>query len=268
MSTLELVEALFDYRAELLLWVVGSIALYGIASNLQHLLRSRPSGRIGHLLTTFERWPHSFWFFEGLRFLYYLCVPYLALTRGVTSPSLMGMWAADWFHVRWFEEIGLGLVLGLGTLVLLLLSWGHYVRATAQIGYERGRKPFPAAVRMLLTPWGWGLIVLEVLYLELHWAFYRSATIRLVGDYYGVFLGFLLILAEWFLNPQIRQKLDTAHLGGETISIAVIAFSMTIIYYFTSNLWLCIAVHLAIQFALLSVLAILCPLANHKRQSN
>jgi hypothetical protein len=256
MSTSEFTEALFDYRADLILWTLASIGIYALGVNLLQFLRSPSSGRFGRFLKTFESWPHSFWFFQALRFVYYLCIPYVALTQGVTNPALMGMWAVDWFETLWFEEIALGIILGLGTLILLIWGWRHYLRTIAEIGRFPQGRPFLTEGRTLLTPWGWGLILLEVLYLEVHWAFYRGAAIRLLGDYYGVFLSFLLILIEWWLNPEIRKNLGMAHRSGETMTAAAIALSITIIYYFTSNLWLCMLVHLAIQFGLLSFLAV------------
>lgn len=268
MSTSELMEALFDYRASLMLWTLSSISIYALSVNLLHFLHSPASGRFGRFLRAFESWPHSFWLFHALRFLYYLCIPYVALTQGVTNPSLMGIWAPDWFELHWFEGLGVGATLGLGTLILLIWGWRHYVRAMVDIGLPPQHMPFLAERRVLLTPWGWGLILLEVLYLEMHWAFYRGATIRLLGPYNGVFLSFVLILAEWWLNPQIRRDLGMSRRNGKAMTTAAIALSITIIYYFTSNLWLCVAVHLATQFGLLAFLIASYRLPDYEGQSN
>lgn len=268
MSTSELIKVLFDYRAGLILWTLSSVGIYGFSVNLLHFLRSSSSGRFGHFLRTLESWPHSFWLFQALRFTYYLCIPFAALTRGVTSPVLMGIWAMGWFEISWFEDIALGTVLGLGTLILLLWGWRHYLQATAEIGHWQQRRPFLAQVGALLTPWGWGLILLEVLYLETHWAFYRGAAIRLLGGYYGAFVSLLVILIEWWLNPEIRRNLGMTYQRGETMTTAATALSITIIYYFTSNLWLCMAVHLAIQFGLLWLLALSYGLPDYEGQSN
>ncbi len=268
MSTSGLIEALFDYRADLILWTLSSVAIYALSVNLLHFLRSPSSGRLGHSMRTFERWPHSFWLFQALRFIYYLCIPYAALTRGVTNPVLMGMWAMRWFEISWFEDVALGTVLGLGTLILILWAWRHYLQATAEIGHSQQSRPFLPQVRALLTPWGWGLILLEVLYLETHWAFYRGAAIRLLGDYYGAFASLLVILTEWWLNPEIRRNLGMMYQRGETMTTAATALSITVTYYFTSNLWLCLAVHLAIQFGLLWLLALSYASPDYEGQSN
>jgi hypothetical protein len=263
MSTSELIGALFDYRANLILWTLCSISIYVVSVNLLRFLHSPASVRIGHFLRAFESWPHSFWLYQSLRFIYYLGIPYVALTLGVTNPTLMGMWVVDWSN-----GMALGMGLGLGTLILLTWGWRHYVQSMVEIGQDPQARPFLAEVRTLLTPWGWGLILLEVLYLEVHWAFYRGATIRLLGDYYGLFLSFLLILAEWWLNPEIRKNLGMAHRGGETTTTAATALSITIIYWFTSNFWLCMAVHLAIEFGLLSFLRLSYGLSDYEGQKD
>jgi hypothetical protein len=268
MSTLELVQTLFDYRMQLIVWVLCSILLYGLAANLLHVLRRASSTRAGRLLKAFESWPHSLWLFQALRFCYYLGIPYVALMKGITNPTLMGLWSAHWFGPHSFQELGLGVVLGLGTLALLAWGWRHYARATAQMGYQVGRRPYLAERRLLVTPWGWGLIVLDVLYLGMHWAFYRSATIRLLGNYYGVFAGFLLVLGEWWLNPEIRKGWGMAHRSGESLTTAAMAFSIAIIYYFTSSTWLCMAIHLIIQFGLVSFLTMSSGLLDHKGESD
>lgn len=267
MSTPELLDAILDYRLELALWVLASILVYGVTVNLWYRLRQAPASRLGRL-SSLERSPHSLWLLQALRFVYYLCIPYLALTRGVTSPTLMGMWAADWFHERWLAELALGLALGLGALLLLVWGWRRYLVAVSEIEGLAAPEPHLLERRVLAAPWGWGLILLEVLYLEIHWAFYRSATIRAAGDYYGVFLGFLLVLAEWCLNPGFRKGLGVARPGGETLTAVTVAFSISVIYYFTANLWLCIAVHVAIQFGLLSFLALSCGLPYHEGESH
>jgi hypothetical protein len=268
MSTPELLDAILDYRLELALWVLASILIYGVTVNLWHRLRQAPSSNLGRRLSTLENSPHSLWLFQALRFVYYLCIPYLALTHGVTSPTLMGMWAANWFHEAWLPELSLGLALGLGACLLLVWGWRRYLVAVREIENQAAPEPHLLERRMLGAPWGWGLILLEVLYLEIHWAFYRGAAIRAVGDYYGVFLGFLLVLAECSLNPAIRSSLGLARRGGETLTAVTVAFTISVIYYFTANLWLCIAVHIVMQFGLLSFLALSCGLPYHEGESH
>jgi hypothetical protein len=268
MSTSELMNSVLDYRLELVLWVIVSMLIYAIVVNVWYHLRRAPSSRLGRRLRTLESSPYSQWLFQALRLVYFLCIPYLALTQGVANPTLMGMWAPDWFNERWFGELASGLALGLGACLLLLWGWRHYLLAASETGSQPAGRPYLFERSLLAVPWGWGLIVLEVLYLEMHWAFYRSATIRVAGDYYGVFLGFLLVLAEWCLNPAIRSDMGIARRGAETLTTATIAFCISVIYCFTANLWLCLVVHLIIQFGLLSCLALSCGLPYHEGESH
>ncbi len=256
-------EALLDYRASLIVWTLASISIYALGANLLRLLRSPSSGRIGRFLRTFKSWPHCFWILQALRFIYYLCIPYVALTRGITNPALLGIRLTDPF-----EGIALGTAIGLGTLVLLIWGWRHYLNAIAEMVPRPHDRPFLIELRTLRSPWGWGLILLEVLYLEIHWAFYRGATIQLFGDYYGVFSSLVLILAEWWLSPDIRRSLGMAYRSGEVLTTAATALSISTIYYFSSSLWLCLAVHLVTQFGLLSFLALSYRLPDYEGQRN
>jgi hypothetical protein len=259
-----LLDALIDYRLELVLWVLCSILVYGLSANLLHRLRRAPLSRLGRRVSTFERWPHSLWVSQALRFIYYLVIPYLALTRGVTNPVLMGMWAPDWFQPDWYAELALGMGLGIGALLLLLWGWRHAQLAAAATDVREATSLYEQQRKVFSAPWGWGLIVLDALYLEIHWAFYRGATVRVLGDYYGVFAGFLLVLAEWWLNPAVRKDTSVARRNGDAITTMAIAFGVSAIYCVTANLWLCLAVHLLMQFGLLSLLPLTRVLPDHE----
>ncbi len=255
MSDLELLQALFDYRVELVLWVLGSILLYGLTVNVVQRLPRTSSSRLGRYMAALEGWPYGPWLAQALRFVYYLGIPYLALTRGITNPALMGMWGRGWFQPDWYGEPAFGFALGLGALLIMVWGWRRFLLITAGLDQSNPRQPYASQRRALAAPWGWGLIVLDVLYLEMHWAFYRSAGIRSLGDYYGVFAGFLLVIAEWGLNPRIRRELGIPRRDAETVTTMAIAFAITIVYYFTANVWLTMLVHLAIQFGLLAHVA-------------
>lgn len=268
MPDLDLLRTLYDYRVELALWVFCSILVYAVAVNLRHYLRTRPKTRIGRLLAGMESWPYSLWVVQGLLFLYYLGIPYLALSRGVVSPNLMGLWDPGWFQPPWFGQLALGTSLGLAALILLLWGWRHFLLASAPIDRGRAEAPYPLQRRLLVAPWGWGLIVLEVLYLEMHWALYRSAALRLLDPYYGVFAGLAVVLAELCLDPEVRRDLGLPRRKGETFTTMTTAFVVSIIYYFTANLWLCMGIHLIIQVGLLSFLEMSPQSLDHKRQQD
>jgi hypothetical protein len=268
MSNLDLLRSLLDFRIELLSWVLCSIIAYGLITNAVHYVRvKRGSGRLT-LLTRVADSRYSTWLVEACRLAFFLGIPYLALITGVTSPLLMGLWGPDWFQPQWFGEITLGAVLSLGALMLLLWGWRHALAASDPFEHDWQRHAYSFQRRLLMAPWGWGPIVLEVLYLEIHWAFYRSAAIRLSGAYYGAFAGFLLILLELLLNPAVREDLAISQRNGETLTLLATAFVVTVIYALTSNLWLCMVAHLGMQFGLLGFLEVSQPLAEDERQQD
>ena len=268
MSNLDLLRSLLDFRVELLLWVLCSIIAYCLAVNVPHYVRLKQGSRGRRFLTVLERSPYSAWLVEVFRLAYFLGIPYLALTLGVTSPLLMGLWGTDWFRPPWFRQIALGVALSLGALLLLLWGWRHALSASDPFEGSRRRQVYSFQRRLLMASWGWGAIVLEVLYLEIHWAFYRSAAIRLSDAYYGAFAGFLLVVLELLLNPAVREDLSISHRSGETLSLLATALVVTVIYALTSNLWLCILAHLGIQFGLLGFLEVSRPLTEDERQQN
>jgi hypothetical protein len=180
------------------------------------------------------------------RFLFYLGVPYLALGgwprppfQGFLSLEDMG-WVgfnARWPVSRWLETVGTGLGLGLGVLLLLLLAWTSANRSTG--GFQ---------LRFPSRPW-WALLI-DVLYLEVHWAFYRGALAVALDDVYaGVFAGLGLVYLEWGLNPFWRQGWRSESLAAVRWLRATLALVMALIFLLTRNLWVCLAVHWTIELA-------------------
>jgi hypothetical protein len=102
--------------------------------------------------------------------------------------------------------------------------------------------PFQAEESHNVQPLGWWVIFRDTIYSEIHWAFYRSCPILFLGDYWGVFVGFLIVILEWWIDPAWRASF----LEAEGVTRLGIAFSMAIVYLFTQNLWLVILVHLTI----------------------
>lgn len=227
---------LIDWESPLLPWVLGSVLAYALASNTLWLVRSRGSGR--------QR--QGQWIVEVGRFLFYLGIPYLALGgwprppfQGLLLPEDMG-WVGfnpRWPAARWLESVGTGLALGLGLLLILLVAW-----ISANRGSGSYRLQFPR------RPW-WALVV-DVLYMEVHWAFYRGALAVALGDVYaGVFLGLGLVYLEWGLNPFWRRGWRSKSLAAVRWLRAAMALGIALIFLLTRNLWVCLAVHASIELA-------------------
>lgn len=257
MSLLQILLSLLDYKARLLLWIAGSVALYALAVNSldygrSGLSRARtgrlPHGRLGRLVTRLDSWPHRFWLYQIFRFAYHVGLPFLALIKGAMSPRLLGLSGLDWI-----EGIGAGVLLGLGAFLLLVWGWSHYSRS---LGRRKVERPRLAEVHILSQPWGWPLILLEIIYLEAHWAFYRSGPLAVLGDYWGVFAGLGIVLAEWATNPELRRNLGTERQGG-ILWTGSLALVIAILFLFTRNLWLCALIHLGLEIGLLAILGAL-----------
>ena len=138
--------------------------------------------------------------------------------------------------------------------MLFAVIWWWYARAIAALPLS-AREQHGTSLEFAGFANGW-ILLREVIYLETHWAFYRSAAILLLDNHYaGVFLGFLLVTLEWSINPAWRTDLG---LQGRSVSILVrwvMAFVMTIIFLLIRNLWLLVPIHWGIEVATHHLLA-------------
>ena len=211
------------------------------------------------------------WLWEVGRFLFYLGIPYLVLGgwplrpfRGLLSLEEMGLvgLGGSWTVTRWLAAVGAGLGLGSVALVILLFAW-HQVNDNLRLP----RNP------------RWA-IVIDVIYMEVHWAFYRASLAVLLGDLYlGVFAGLGLVYAEWIVNPFWRQGwrptptalhaalndglgfTEIPFRGGdcreESLAAgqwlrAALAMVSALIFLLTQNLWICLTAHWLVELVFYS----------------
>ena len=239
---------LLDYKVGSALWVVFSIGLYALGVDIVwHYRRPRP-GRLGQWVETVKGWPCRHWLLEAVRFLYYIGIPYAALLRGVGLPRLMGLTNLDWV-----KGIGLGTALGGGTFLLLALIWWWYARAIAALPLSARERCGTSLGDDSTNGW---ILLREAIYLETHWAFYRSAAILLLDNHYaGIFLGFLLVTLEWSINPAWRADLSLPWRSASTLMRWGLALTTAIIFLFIRNLWLLVPIHWGIEMACHRLLA-------------
>lgn len=214
----------------LLLWVIASVLSYGAGTTLAWYVRRR------------EAWrgPYDRGLVEGARFVFYLVVPYLALGgwprqpyQGLLAPGDMGLVGPGpaWPASRWLEAAGTGLAMALGTLILLLVARSQAARnaGTGVLGFQS--RP-------------WWLLLVDGLYLEVHWAFYRGALIVMLGDLYaGVFGGLVLVFVEWSLNPSWRDGWRQPSSAAALWLRAALALLSALLFLLTRNLWVCLVMH-------------------------
>jgi len=214
----------------------------------------------------------GWWLWQAGRFLFYLGIPYLTLGgwprrpfQGLLSLGDMGLvgLGGNWTAARWLGAAGTGVGLGAVALALLLLARRH----------AGSMPPFPS------RPW-WEILI-DVTYVEVHWAFYRAALTLLLGDsYLGVFAGLGLVYVEWAVSPFWRQGW---HLTPTTQSAvlndglgfgdsheesqaargmrhkaagqwlrAALALVIAVLFLLTENLWICLVVHCLVELVFYS----------------
>ena len=241
---------LTGYKVEAALWVIFSIGLYALGVDIAwHYRRSRPGGRLNQWAETVKGWPHRHWLLEAVRFLYYIGIPYAALLRGVALPRLMGL-----THLDWVKGIGLGAALGGGAFLLLALIWWWYARAIAALPLSARERCGESLGDDSTSGW---ILLREAVYLQTHWAFYRSAAILLLLDnqYAGVFLGFLLVTLEWSINPAWRTDLSLPWRSVNILLRCSLALVTAITFLFIRNLWLLAPIHWGVEVACHRLLA-------------
>ena len=166
-----------------------------------------------------------------LETLYYVGIPYLALLRGNLLPHLLGLTNLDWV-----QDIGTGAALGLGALALTFLAFRYATPGgnSNSASSSEDRTCRPGKIALL-----WTAITLQI-----HWVFYRTAMIQIIGDmYWGAFAGLLLIILEWALDPGIRRRLSDPIAGRREIARLSLLATTTALYIFVRNLPLLIAIH-------------------------
>ena len=217
-------------------WVWGSVGIYLLAAHALWLMKG------------FWRSPHRHWLVQVGRFFFFLAIPYLALGgwprqpyRGLLSLEDMGIVGLDaaWPVTRWLEAAGLGVAWGSVALLLLLMALGMANRAGDGVRLGFSRRP-------------WWVLVVDVLYLELHWAFYRAGMAAALGHgasnlYVGVFVGLGLVYLEWGLNPFWRRGWRWEPQAGARWLRAALALIVAVLFLLSRNLWVCLAVHLALE---------------------
>ncbi len=186
-------------------------------------LRATPGGRLVEPL---------------LRLVYFLGVPYAALLTGSIATTDMGLTGANgsilgWSPAEWLHGLSTALTLG----VIVLLPIGVASRQIARAGLLLGADDRSA-----------GAVIVESVFSEIHWAFYRAAPLILLGDVYGaVLFGVLLVGVEWLVElvrnglsplPEERQRWLRR---GVLLALSAALFALT------GNVWLAIGLHAVLE---------------------
>ncbi len=232
MSLLDLLYSLEPRRA-LAVAVGASIVLYALAANLAYVYRTPRPGRIGR----FAQWASTSWLpraiGELIRWAYYLALPWATLMLGYNTMRALGVWNLDWLGAA--PELG---ALALGAIVVFVWIWRPYARAE-----------HPHAIDE--SGWNWARHIVEIIYQEAHWAFYRSGPILWLADsYWGSFFGLALVLLEGWSNPVVRANSRDITRADAPLWSGSLAIVSAIVFIFTQNAWYCLLVHLILDLGL------------------
>ncbi len=221
------------------LLVLGSMLLYCIAANLAWYYGAHPAGRLSRSIRPLVDSPFVRLLYEIVRLGYYVVLPFFALIAGLVDLRTMGFAYLDWADgIRW------AIVLGLASWSLLMFVWVPYLRATAGLAKKQAWG---------LTP---GRRVIEVVYMQAHWALYRAACIMILSSfftqelavYWGTCAGIALVALEAWSDPRLRRQVAILGEGEFTLWSASQAIINSVGFVLTHNTWLLSLLHLILEF--------------------
>ena len=232
MDLLEFLSAL-DPRVALAYALVLSIVIYALAANIGWAASAPRGERFGRLVGWTRRFRLRVALFEIARWVYYLAFPWATLVLGYSTMRALGIWGLDWFLNWW-----VGLIVAVGGAITFVWVWKPYAQSE-----------HPDA--MDLTGWNGARQVLEAIYQEAHWAFYRSGPVLWLGDYYwGSFIGLALALIEGWSNPAVRANIRDITRADAPLWAGSLAIVSVLVFSYTQNTWYCLGVHLVLNFIL------------------
>jgi len=215
------------------LWVWVSCSLFlsvminGLAWHLRGLAGD-PKPQLIEWILSFLR--------QGARFIYFICLPYAALLGGLIPATRAGLVPQDWLR-----DLTLFLPLSLGATLLLLFLRAWILRQ------ERVDCGNPNSCSQLPS---WTIQLRESIYMEIHWAFYRSAPLLVVKNRaQGIVLGLGIVAVESWLNPAWRVRWQDPGMAISALRAAALAVLMAVVFGITGNLWVTIGVHVLVEIA-------------------
>lgn len=178
---------------------------------------------------------------QAARLLYFIGVPYAALLTRAIAPIDMGLAGSGgpilgWTAAEWLHDLSLVLTMGLVVLIPIGIVGWQMARAGHPMGVDE-RPP--------------GTIVVDAIYAEVHWAFYRAAPLIILGEVYGATLiGLALVGVELLVvlvrNGLSRQPEDRQSWLGQLLFLAMSAAT----FILTRNVWLAMVLHSTVEVLL------------------
>ncbi|MGB8648821.1 MAG: hypothetical protein WCF84_26525 [Anaerolineae bacterium] len=230
-----------DPRLLVALLLLGSFLLYAIAANLAWYYRGLPAGQLAERVNRLVSSRPTRIGYELVRLVYYVVTPFAALMLGWVNLRALGLAYLDWADgLRW--EI----VLTLATWSLLMFVWVPYLKTTSDV---------PPKLSSEVTSWARRIV--EIVYMQAHWAFYRAACILILTNllqddiaiYWGACIGIGLVAVEAWSDPRVRRHVANIGESEVTLWSASQAIINTVGFVFTRNIWLMALLHLMLEFS-------------------
>ncbi len=139
---------------------------------------------------------------------------------GYTTMRALGIWGLDWVGRQ-----SRFAVVGIGALFVIVWVWRPYAQSE-----------HPHAIDE--SGWNWARHIVELIYQEAHWAFYRSGPILWLGDFYwGSLLGLALVYLEGWSKPFVRANARDITRADSPLWSGSLAIISATVFIFTQNTW-------------------------------
>lgn len=216
---------------------LGSFALYVAAANLAWQIANAPNSAAARQLRSLAAPRGALALYQAVRLAYYIGIPFLALYFGWIDLRAFGLG----LDVDWADGTRWAIVIVLAAWLLLMLIWFPYLRATLAVpATPETQHTFPRRL-------------VELIYMQAHWAFYRAAVIVLLTGilpnpfYWGTAAGLGLTLFEAFLNPRVRARLGRVGDADALVWGMGQAFINALAFLVTRNLLLLVLIHFLLE---------------------
>ncbi|MEW5959418.1 MAG: hypothetical protein AB1801_16975 [Chloroflexota bacterium] len=188
-----------------------------------------------------ERWSGS-----AVQFFYFAGLPYLALVSGILTPKLLGLKGLEYFAMI---DAGGPLLAVPPALISMLAGWLIDAPTTILAGIMVSAGwggLWYTLIRAGVKPAGdFRMAGLDIIYLSLHWAFYRAIFWQITDDLYlGVILGAGLVILEWVLLAWVQKSWPACQ--KSILSRSALVILTGVVFFYSPNLWLLWPVHLAL----------------------
>lgn len=238
-------------RRELALWVAVSVLLHTLGALLAWRFRRPLAGRLGRTLQRLRHHWSGPLLLQVIRFAYFLGLPYALLIRrgvlelqplGLLGPADLDQSVLGWGG-EWLIATGRMVVVGLAGALVVLWGWANlrWVMAEGGRTTEDERWAMDSG-----TP---SALMREAIYLQVHWAFYRTAPLLWLGagnEGWAAFAGAGIVALEAALDPRFWAALGDPGRAAQLLFTGVLCWLSALGFALTHNLWLVATVHAAL----------------------